>query len=47
MCNEYERYVDWYAYCKLMQDLEWGTPTRQSERDLPRPAVSESGTWHP
>src|ERR1700757_3498852 len=36
MCNEYERYVDWYAYCKLMQDLEWGTPTRQTEADLPQ-----------
>jgi hypothetical protein len=36
MCTEYERYVDRYAYCKLMQDLKWGTPTRQSEDDLPR-----------
>ena len=36
MCNEYERYVDRYAYCKLMQDPEWGTPTPQSERDLPQ-----------
>jgi putative SOS response-associated peptidase YedK len=36
MCNEYERYVDWYAYCRLMQDLAWGTPSRQSERDLPQ-----------
>ena len=36
MCNEYENFTDWDAYCRLMQELEWGTPTWQSERDLPK-----------
>ena len=36
MCNAYEQHVAWEAYCKMMQDLEWGIPTRQSERDLPQ-----------
>jgi hypothetical protein len=47
MCNEYERYVDWYAYCKLMQDLEWGTRPSSQNVICRRPAVSESGTWRP
>ena len=34
MCNNYEQHVAWEAYCKMMQDLEWGIPTQQSERDL-------------
>ena len=36
MCNAYEQHVAWEAYCRMMQDLEWGVPTRQSEPDLPR-----------
>lgn len=36
MCNAYEQHVTWEAYCKMMQDLEWGIPTEQSERDLPQ-----------
>jgi len=36
MCNNYEQHVAWKAYCKMMQDLEWGIPTRQSDLDLPQ-----------
>lgn len=36
MCNAYEQYVAWEAYCKMMQELEWGIPTSQSEHDLPQ-----------
>src|SRR5579872_6091339 len=36
MCNNYEQHVAWEAYCKMMQDLEWGIPTNQSELDLPQ-----------
>jgi putative SOS response-associated peptidase YedK len=36
MCNDYEQHVRWAAYRKMMQQLELGTPTRQSERDPPQ-----------
>ena len=35
MCNDYERHVAWQEYCDMMQQLEWGVPTQQSELDLP------------
>ena len=35
MCNDYEQHVRWTEYCKMMQDLELGIPTQQSELDLP------------
>jgi hypothetical protein len=35
MCSDYEQHVRWAEYCKMMQDLELGIPTRQSELDLP------------
>jgi len=35
MCNNYEQHVAWAEYCRMMQALELGIPTRQSERDLP------------
>lgn len=35
MCNAYEQHVKWVEYCKLMQALELGIPTQQSELDLP------------
>ncbi|MGD9922624.1 MAG: SOS response-associated peptidase [Variibacter sp.] len=35
MCNDYEQHVRWAEYCKMMQDLELGIPTQQSELDLP------------
>ena len=35
MCNDYEQHILWGEYCKMMQTLELGTPTQQSERDLP------------
>ncbi len=35
MCNDYEQHVRWAEYCKMMQALELGVPTRQSELDLP------------
>jgi putative SOS response-associated peptidase YedK len=36
MCNDYEQHVAWAEYCKLMQALEFGIPTQQSELDLPQ-----------
>jgi putative SOS response-associated peptidase YedK len=36
MCNDYEQHVAWAEYCKLMQELELGIPTNQTELDLPR-----------
>ncbi|WP_298277547.1 SOS response-associated peptidase family protein [uncultured Bradyrhizobium sp.] len=35
MCNDYEQHILWGEYCKMMQTLELGTPTHQSQRDLP------------
>jgi putative SOS response-associated peptidase YedK len=35
MCNDYEQQVRWAEYCKMMQDLEFGIPTQQTELDLP------------
>jgi putative SOS response-associated peptidase YedK len=35
MCNAYEQHVKWVEYCKMMQALELGVPTHQSEFDLP------------
>jgi len=36
MCNDYEQHILWKAYCDLMQALELGIPTQQSELDLPQ-----------
>jgi putative SOS response-associated peptidase YedK len=36
MCNDYEQHIAWAEYCKLMQALELGIPTDQSELDLPQ-----------
>lgn len=36
MCNDYEQHVAWAEYCKLMQELELGIPTGQTEADLPQ-----------
>jgi putative SOS response-associated peptidase YedK len=36
MCNDYERQIRWAEYCRMMQTLELGIPTQQSEADLPR-----------
>ena len=36
MCNDYEQHVKWREYCEMMQALELGMPTDQSERDLPQ-----------
>ena len=35
MCNAYEQHVKWVEYCKMMQALELGIPTQQSELGLP------------
>ena len=35
MCNDYEQHILWHEYCQMMQALELGVPTLQSERDLP------------
>lgn len=36
MCNDYEQHVLWAEYCKMMQALELGIPTHQTELDLPQ-----------
>lgn len=36
MCNDYEQQVAWAEYRKMMQKLELGIPTQQSELDLPQ-----------
>lgn len=36
MCNDYEQHIAWAEYCELMQYLELGIPTHQSELDLPK-----------
>ncbi|MBZ9748337.1 SOS response-associated peptidase family protein [Mesorhizobium sp. CO1-1-7] len=36
MCNDYEQHILWAEYCKMMQRLELGMPTGQSEGDLPQ-----------
>lgn len=36
MCNAYEQHVRYDEYAKLMQQLELGIPSHQSELDLPR-----------
>ena len=36
MCNSYEQHVAWQEYCRMMQELAWGLPTEQTERDLPQ-----------
>lgn len=36
MCNAYEQHVKWVEYTRMMQDLELGIPTQQTELDLPQ-----------
>lgn len=36
MCNAYEQHVKWVEYVRMMQELELGIPTQQSELDLPQ-----------
>lgn len=36
MCNDYEQHVAWAEYQTMMQSLELGIPTNQSELDLPQ-----------
>lgn len=36
MCNAYEQHVRWVEYTQMMQDLELGIPTQQTELDLPQ-----------
>ena len=43
MCNAYEQHVKWVEYCKMMQALELGIPTQQSELDLPESDCPSSG----
>lgn len=35
MCNAYEQHVRWVEYVHMMQALELGIPTQQTELDLP------------
>jgi putative SOS response-associated peptidase YedK len=34
MCNSYEQHVSYQAYCAMMQALELGIPTQQSDLDF-------------
>jgi hypothetical protein len=34
--NDYQKHVRSAQYCKMMQDLEFGIPTRRSELGLPQ-----------
>ena len=53
MCNDYEQQIRWAEYHRVMQALDLGMPTQQSEADLPRadhirigdvgPVISASG----
>jgi hypothetical protein len=36
MCNDYEQHVRWAEYCRMMQALELGISSRQSDHDLPQ-----------
>jgi putative SOS response-associated peptidase YedK len=36
MCNDYEQHIRWAEFCRMMQAIELGIPTNQSEADLPR-----------
>ena len=36
MCNDYEQHVQWRDYCDMMEARALGTPTNQSDRDLPQ-----------
>ena len=36
MCNDYEQHIRWAEYCAMMQALELGIPTQQTELDLPQ-----------
>ena len=36
MCNDYEQHVAYAAYCQMMQALELGIPTEQTDADLPQ-----------
>jgi hypothetical protein len=36
MCNDYEQHVRWAEYRKVMQGLDLGIPSHQSELDLPQ-----------
>ncbi|RDJ03548.1 SOS response-associated peptidase [Rhizobium grahamii] len=47
MCNDYEQHIRYEEYCKMMQDLALGIPTRQSERDLPRVSDIKIGDTAP
>lgn len=38
MCNDFEQQIAWAAYCELMQAIELGIPTQQSELLLPQAA---------
>jgi putative SOS response-associated peptidase YedK len=34
MCNDYEQHVRWAEYCAMIEALELGIPTQQTELDL-------------
>ena len=47
MCNDYEQHVKWRECCEMMQTLALGTPTDQSERDLPQADDIRIGNYGP
>jgi hypothetical protein len=44
MCNDYEQHVRWAEYRKMMQALDLGFPTEQSDVDCLSPTTSASMT---
>ena len=36
MCNDYEQHVRWAEYCRMIQAVELGIVTKQTEADLPQ-----------
>lgn len=47
MCNLYEQYATWEAYCRAMQAVELGVPSEQTESDLPAIAEVRIGDMAP
>ncbi|MBP2157835.1 MULTISPECIES: SOS response-associated peptidase [Asticcacaulis] len=47
MCNDYEQHVRWQAYMQALHALDIGTPSHQSERDLPQADDIRIGSMGP
>jgi putative SOS response-associated peptidase YedK len=47
MCNDYEQHIAYAEYCKMIQVLELGIPSHQTELDLPKSADIKIGDIGP